>query len=238
MELPLDNGTLAAEAYSVVRSRIMRGELSMGQPVSRRKLAAELGMSFLPIAEAMLRLETEGLLESRPRAGTRVPIPSPEDVEGHYVVREALEVQAAILFTQMATAKERKDLKALAARVDALSTRAERTLYVAQHQRLHFQIADGTRCSALRKAIERTHALASVWFCATGPASQQVDTRRHVQLAEAVSGEDAIRAAEAVRVHLAFGREHAMRVLSPYFKARTEVGDRFMRTDHPLFKPQ
>ena len=52
-------------------------------------------MSFLPVSEALLRLEIEGLLESRPRAGTRVRIPSPEDVQGHYVVREALEVQAA-----------------------------------------------------------------------------------------------------------------------------------------------
>ena len=49
------------------------------------------------VAMALLGLESEGLLESRPRAGTRVRIPSPEDVRGHYVVREALEVQAAKL---------------------------------------------------------------------------------------------------------------------------------------------
>ena len=62
--------SLAAEAYSVVRQRILRGELVLGQTISRRKLAAELGMSFLPVSEALLRLEVEGLLESCPRAGT------------------------------------------------------------------------------------------------------------------------------------------------------------------------
>src|SRR5918995_2591122 len=98
--------SLAAEAYSVVRRRILRGELVMGQVISRRKLAAELGMSFLPVSEALLRLEFEGLLESRPRAGTRVRIPSREDVQGHYIVREALETQAARLFAQLATAGE------------------------------------------------------------------------------------------------------------------------------------
>ena len=56
------------------------------------------------MSEALLRLEFEGLLESRPRAGTRVRIPSPEDVKGHYVVREALEVQAAMRFARAATA--------------------------------------------------------------------------------------------------------------------------------------
>ena len=63
-----ENISLAAEAYAIVRNRILRGELSIGAVVSRRTLASELGMSFLPVSEALLRLEFEGLLESRPRA--------------------------------------------------------------------------------------------------------------------------------------------------------------------------
>src|ERR1041385_1108420 len=93
-----ENSGLAGEAYVTVRERILRGELAIGQVISRRKVAAELGMSFLPVSEALLRLEHEGLLESRPRAGTRVRIPSREDVRGNYMIREALEVQAAMLF--------------------------------------------------------------------------------------------------------------------------------------------
>src|SRR6266545_5650594 len=111
--------SLAAEAYNVVRQRMLRGELVLGQPISRRKLAAELGMSFLPVSEALLRLEVEGLLESRPRAGTRVRIPTKNDVRGHFIVREALEMQAASLFAQTASRSERAELRKLAARVDA-----------------------------------------------------------------------------------------------------------------------
>ena len=111
MKESAEQSSLASEAYSVVRQRILRGDIALGQVISRRKLAAELSMSFLPVSEALLRLEIEGMLESRPRAGTRVRIPSPEDVQGHYVVREALEVQAAIRFTQVATPGERSELK-------------------------------------------------------------------------------------------------------------------------------
>ncbi len=46
---------LAGEAYVTVRERILRGELAIGQVISRRKIAAELGMSFLPVSEALLR---------------------------------------------------------------------------------------------------------------------------------------------------------------------------------------
>ena len=86
-----ETSSLAGEAYVILRERILRNELPIGKVISRRKLANELGMSLLPVSEAFLRLEFEGLLESRPRAGTRVRIPSREDIRGHYVVREALD---------------------------------------------------------------------------------------------------------------------------------------------------
>src|SRR5262245_44775989 len=137
--------SLAAEAYQFVKQRILRGELPLGQVISRRKIAAELGMSFLPVSEALLRLEFEGLLESRPRAGTRVRIPSREDVRGHYIVREALEVQAARLFAEVATVDDRSEVQRLAARVDAMSA-SEQSLYLPAHEKLHRRIADGARC--------------------------------------------------------------------------------------------
>src|ERR1041385_2881065 len=126
--------SLASEAYEFVKQRILHGERPMGQVISRRKIAAELGMSFLPVSEALLRLEFEGLLESRPRAGTRVRIPSREDVRGHYIVREALEVQAAMLFAAVASVVDRTELMKLAARVDAMSV-AEQSLYLPAHEK-------------------------------------------------------------------------------------------------------
>src|SRR3981081_2171691 len=127
---------LAGEAYVIIRERILRGEVAIGQVISRRKIAAELGMSFLPVSEAFLRLEFEGLLESRPRAGTRVRIPSREDVRGHYIVREALEVQAAMLFAAVATPDDRADVQKLAARVDAMSV-SDPSQYLPAHEKLH-----------------------------------------------------------------------------------------------------
>src|SRR5665213_4515363 len=124
------NQGLAAEAYTTVRERIIRGELAIGQVISRRKLAVELGMSFLPVTEALIRLENEGLLESRPRAGTRVKVPTRQDVEGHYVVREALEAQAAMLFSAQATRDERSELLKLAIRVDALSAQPDGNRFI------------------------------------------------------------------------------------------------------------
>src|SRR3569833_2933672 len=95
--------SLSSRAYSEIRSAILSGELALGSPISRRNLARDLGMSVVPVSDALQRLETEGLVESWPRVGTRVRIPTAQDIRGHYVVREALESQSARLFSQKAT---------------------------------------------------------------------------------------------------------------------------------------
>jgi DNA-binding GntR family transcriptional regulator len=220
--------SLAAEAYQFVKQRILHGELPMGQVISRRKIAAELGMSFLPVSEALLRLEFEGLLESRPRAGTRVRIPSRDDVRGHYIVREALEVQASMLFASVATAEDRAELQKFAARVDAMSI-SDQSLYLPNHEKLHRRIADGSRCGALSVAIEKTHALASTWFCvARQPGAE---TRRHQDLVEVLVTGTPLEAAEAMRQHVAQGMENAMERLKPYFRIRKAYGKTFFRSE-------
>ena len=222
--------SLAAEAYAFVKQRILRGELPMGQVISRRKVAAELGMSFLPVSEALLRLEFEGLLESRPRAGTRVRIPSREDVRGHYTVREALEVQAAMLFAVGASSEDRNEIQKLAARVDAMSV-SDQSLYLPAHEKLHRRIADGARCPALSLAIEKTHALASTWFCVAREASDVASARRHQDLVEVLITGTPEQAAEAMREHVHRGLENTMRRLKPYFKIRKVYGKTFFRSE-------
>jgi DNA-binding GntR family transcriptional regulator len=232
-----ETSSLAAEAYAIVRQRILRGELILGQVISRRKLAAELGMSFLPVSEALLRLEFEGLLESRPRAGTRVRIPSPDDVKGHYVVREALEVQAAVLFAAVASPGERAELRKLAARVDALSMQPDRMLYLGLHQKLHRRIAECTRCDTLCEAIDKTHALASIWFCVMRRPSPDDSPTRHQDLIEALASGETMRAANAMREHIAVGMAHVMEVLEPYFRLRKANGRTFYRSEKKLKQP-
>jgi DNA-binding GntR family transcriptional regulator len=223
--------SLATEAYGIVRRRIVRGRVGLGQVISRRKIAAELGMSFLPVSIALLRLEFEGLLESRPRAGTRVRIPSPDDVRGHYVVREALEVQAAKLFAQVATPRERSELKQLAGRVDALAqVPGDRGPFVASHQKLHRRIAECTRCHALSATIEQTNVLASMWFCVARQPSSGDPKRRHEDLIEVLSHGTVEEAATAMRAHIAHGLKHTMEVLEPYFRLRKVSGRTFSRT--------
>ncbi|HEY3743889.1 MAG TPA: GntR family transcriptional regulator [Bryobacteraceae bacterium] len=223
--------SLTVEAYLTIRQRILYGELAIGQTVSRRKLASELGMSLLPISEALMRLEYEGLLESRPRAGTRVRIPSRDDVEGHYTVREALEAQAARLFSISATDAEIAELIKLAARVDSLgaSIGGNRAHYLMLHEKFHRRIAECARSSALADAIDKTHALASTWLCVgQQPGRKGPPARRHKKLMDQLEKRDPDAADFAMREHIVGSKQRSLERLAPYFAAN---GRTFSRTD-------
>ena len=224
--------SLSGEAYVVLRERILRGTLPIGQVISRRKLASELGMSMLPVSEALQRLELEGLLESRPRAGTRVKIPTEQEVRGHYVVREALEVQAAKLFAAVATQQERTELQRLAARVDALSAQidGDRFLYLTLHEKLHHRIAEGTHCQPLCNAIEKNHVLASTWLCTPRFTSKETPPNRHQRLAQVLVKGTPEEAAEAMGQHINTALHNTLQRLEPWFKLGTANGATFARS--------
>lgn len=230
--------SLAVEAYVTLRERILRGELPIGKVISRRKIATELGMSMLPVSEALQRLEFEGLLETRPRAGTRVKIPTEQDVRGHYVVREALEVQAAKLFAEVATPQERSELQRLAARVDALSSSSDgdRFLYLTLHEKLHRRIAEGAHCQPLCEAIEKNQVLASTWLCIPRPTASDDPPRRHQDLVNVLVKGDPQTAAEAMRVHINNALKNTLSRLESHFQTREANAATYTRSTKKLAK--
>ena len=153
--------SLSDKAYDAIRDEILRGQLRPGTPLSRRRLARQLGMSVLPVTDALRRLEGDGLVESRARAGTRVRVPSEKDVRELYELREALETQSARLFAERATPANRLELVRLGKQVDALFDRmaedgsdpAFRFSVHSRHVELHMRIAEHAGSALLQRMI-------------------------------------------------------------------------------------
>ena len=55
-----------------LRHRIVEGELEPGSPLRQVRLANEMGVSRIPVRDALLRLEAEGLIEVRSDRGAYV----------------------------------------------------------------------------------------------------------------------------------------------------------------------
>lgn len=210
--------SLASKAYERIRDDILRGSLAVGAILSRRRLADKLNMSFLPIAEALQRLEAEGLVESRPRIGTRVRIPTRQDILDSYVIREALEAQAARLCCERMTVKEREQLLRSALHLDKLyaASTAEREdsrfLFSvrAYHMQFHMRIAELARSPGLLRAIEKEQVLVFNWLFDTASHQKPLPARFHHDLAVALASGDLTRADAAMRAHIRYGLDHVL----------------------------
>lgn len=87
--------TLAERIFEVIRERIVEGKLPVMEPVRQDALAAELGVSKIPLREALARLEHEGLLTSQANRGWFVRPMSEDQAEEIYLLRLAIEPAAA-----------------------------------------------------------------------------------------------------------------------------------------------
>ncbi len=214
------NNNLSQKAYYLIRERILLGKIPLGAPLSRRGLARELGMSFLPISQAIERLEYEELVESRPRVGTRVTMPTTQDIREHYILREALECQAARLFAEKASSEERLELQKMARRVDKMlsqcgeNTHAETILRTqTYHMSFHMRIVECTGSVALSKAIEKTHVLTLNWLYDIN-AKLRLPGKWHGELMEALVRRDPEVAERAMRRHINFGLREIQETLA------------------------
>ena len=207
--------SLSQKAYGAIRDKILKGELAVGQALSRRKLAAVLRISVPPVTEALQQLEREGLVESKPRVGTRVRVPNRRDVEDRSLVREALETQAARLFAERATATEKADLRRLGRQVDeryaaceqapgAIDREAVYRVH-AFHMRLHMRIAACARCAALRDAIEKEQVLIYNWLYETAVERRPLASDFHARLTDTLATGTVDEAEAAMRQHIRFG---------------------------------
>ena len=224
-----DPVTVSAGVYAVMRRRILRGDLAMGEVISRRRIAADLSTSMQTVTAALLRLECEGLLEHRARSGTRIPIPAADDVRGHYVVLEALVVQAVSRFVEAATPRERVDLARLAKRVDELALEGDRQAYFTGHQRLHMRIAECSRSPVLHRTTDRAYAVAGLWLVSLRHAPPFDEPVRHQAFVDRIAAADLSGATQAVREHLAVDLQRTLDLLDLYTKSLRGRRGRFRR---------
>lgn len=83
--------TLADRAYTLVHDAIIRGDIAPGDRLPIDELAASLGMSPMPVREALRRLDAVGLVEHVPHRGATVTELSVSDLVNLYEARLALE---------------------------------------------------------------------------------------------------------------------------------------------------
>ena len=88
---PLARQTVASMTLDAIRDGILHGNYPEGEPLRQDALADELGVSRIPIREALRQLEAEGLVTFSPHRGAIVSSLSLAEIEEVFEIRANLE---------------------------------------------------------------------------------------------------------------------------------------------------
>lgn len=91
MDSFVDHRQLHEMVAERLRSAILDGDLKPGTWLRQERIAKELGVSSMPVREALNQLAAEGVVQHIPYRGARVTQFSPDDVADLYAKRSHLE---------------------------------------------------------------------------------------------------------------------------------------------------
>lgn len=86
---------LSDDVAADLRDRILSGQLKPGTKLPQDELARQLEVSKVPVREALVRLEAEGIVKNIPRRGTFVADLTREDVLDAYTIYALISALAA-----------------------------------------------------------------------------------------------------------------------------------------------
>lgn len=89
--VPIQRNTIASLSVEALRERILRGDFPEGEPLRQDALAEELGVSRIPVREALRQLEAEGLVTFNPHRGAVVSSMSLAEIEELFELRAEIE---------------------------------------------------------------------------------------------------------------------------------------------------
>ena len=195
---------MSQEAYSQIRSMIIRLELKPGSLIIESELMLKLKFGRTPIREALRALANEKLVEVYPRRGMFVASVDVKNLSAISEVRAVLEIKAAELAAERSTPSDHEVTRKLIAEIKAIKGQPDMAKLIDLDQRIHLHIYECTHNEFLASTLENyySHAL-RIWFLALDRVAGLADAIiEHRVLLDAISENDSKAAAKAMREHV------------------------------------
>ncbi|MFB7031854.1 MULTISPECIES: GntR family transcriptional regulator [unclassified Streptomyces] len=215
---PITSRSVVEQATEELRRAILAGHLAPGTEYSLRELAGMLGISFIPIREALRSLESEGLVIMRPGRSAVVAPLDLDDLHGIYRLRRALEPEIARRSCTLLTDEELDRLEFHAADFGARE-HGMADIYD-DHHAFHLALL------APAATVWDIRVLTTLWRAAEryirigfgrldpDPAEHERRGKAHTDLVEAFRTRDPDTVGAAVEKHLARNEKMAFSALS------------------------
>jgi len=227
-------GGLHAAVLNQIGQRIVRGDFAPGDPLPNADdWSAAQGVSRTVLREVIKVLAGKGLIESRPKTGTRVrpraawnfldpdvlawryaATSSSDDTRALFELRRAIEPMAASLAAARATPEQVAELEAILAEMAALADNAE--LFAEPDLAFHQAILrmTGNELIGSLAAVIETALLTSFRLSDDNARGQRHSLPLHRDVAEKIAAKDAAGARQALLTLLDQAEEDVRRAIA------------------------
>lgn len=192
-----------------LREAIVGGQYAPGDRLRQEEIAGEMGISRVPVREALRQLETEGLVILAPHAGARVAQLDAAELDELYAIRIALEPMLIAESAVRLDSEQLEDLRALVLEIEASVETPE--CWLDLDRRFHIDSFAGAEMPQARELVEgfwnRTQHYRRAHVLGLSPGDLEVVHLEHRLILDALergNGEDA---GAALRTHLRRTRE-------------------------------
>lgn len=205
----------AGRVASGLRERIVSGDLAPGTTLSQTAVAAEYGVSRIPVRDALQLLATDGLVDLQGTSAVVTPL-SIEDLQELYELREAVEPVATRLGVARVGRAETTRMAALLEVMDDPATSPAD--WIAANADFHAVVYSGAGRPRTVALVDHLRRLTDryVFFHLDVVGEVAHLQEEHRQILAAVRDQDARLTAELTRVHLASSHDAVLRYLSTH----------------------
>jgi DNA-binding GntR family transcriptional regulator len=184
-----------------LRDRIVRGELSPGAALRQEALAAELGVSRLPVRDALCQLEAEGLVETRSDRGAYVATLTAAQCAEVFDLRVLLECDALAHAIPLHTSRSLRAVQAVQAE---LEVEDDVSLWVAGDRCFHELLyAPGERQLTMQSIATLRNKVDRFYRSRLDPNARRKPWKaEHRQILQAVAECDINQACQSLEKHL------------------------------------
>lgn len=197
------SSTAEQEAYRYLHQALRLGRYRAGDRLIAEDIAAEVGMSRMPVREAFRRLAADGLVVLRPNRGCVVAGLTLEEIYETFEIRSVLEGLAVRLAMQRLTPEIFEELQSLLERMERAGL-AGSSDWVARHQEFHLYICKLSGRPKLIRQIATLHVVIEpymrIWFDYVDKPVSALD--EHERLITALRTGDAAHAESVMRAHI------------------------------------
>lgn len=188
--------TAQDRAAAALRTAILEGELRPGQRVNQEAWARRIGVSPIPVREALRALSGEGLVSYRPRRGYVVTALDASDLEEVYALRRLLETRALERGVPRASRADVEALREAAADCRAAAAAGDIAAQLEANRRFHdllHRLADSRPLVRLIDLLwDSTEAYRALYYALPGEA--EAADSAHREIIDAVEARDPARA--------------------------------------------